>query len=166
MRKRNQHDRDHVGMLAALGQIDPLIRCGHGLEFVHVGVDGIHHDLARENRVLGNRGALVLARRHRTHADSEQRDRADYDAHPPLWSREQVRNTYHSAHPGSRMHGQPRYKEPRYAVSRPPMVTAAHNRQVAETSLLPREETAPFASQLAASWFMVRWKYHVTTKAM
>src|SRR6202040_382390 len=64
------------------------------------------------------------------------------------------------------MHGQPRYKDPRYAVSRPPMVTAAHNRQVAETSLRPREETAPFASQLAASCFMVRWKCHVTTKAM
>src|SRR5215467_2334710 len=64
------------------------------------------------------------------------------------------------------MHGQPRYKDPRYAVSRPPMVTAAHNRQVAETSLRPREETAPFASQLAASWFMVRWKRHVTTNAM
>src|SRR5260370_10524519 len=64
------------------------------------------------------------------------------------------------------MHGQPRYKDPRYAVSRPPMVTAAHNRQVAETSLRPREETAPFASQLAASCFMVRSKCHVTTNAM
>src|SRR5262245_8910708 len=46
------------------------------------------------------------------------------------------------------------------------MVTAARNRQVADTSLRPREETAPFASQLAASCFMVFWKYHVTTKAM
>src|SRR5260221_14651431 len=64
------------------------------------------------------------------------------------------------------MHGQRRYKEPRYAVSRPPMVTAAHNKQVAEASLRPREETVPFASQLAASRVMVLWKYHVTTKAM
>src|SRR5258707_12299461 len=64
------------------------------------------------------------------------------------------------------MHDQPRYKDPRYAVSRPPMVTAAHNRQVAETSLRPREETAPFTSQLGASCFMGRWKCHVTTKAM
>ncbi len=54
-----------------------------------------------------------------------------------------------------RMHGQRRYKDPRYAVSRPPMVTAAHNRQVTETSLRPREETTPFASQTAASRFMV-----------
>src|SRR5262249_36100446 len=37
---------------------------------------------------------------------------------------------------------------------------------VAETSLRPREETAPFASQLAASCVMGLWKYHVTTKAM
>src|SRR3979411_580801 len=59
-----------------------------------------------------------------------------------------------------------RYNDPRYAVSRPPMVTAAHNRQAAETSFRPREETAPFASQLAASRFMVLWKYHVTTIAM
>src|SRR5262249_52706327 len=70
MRKRHQHDRDHVGMLAALGQIDALVRCRHGLELVHVGADGIHQDLARENGVLGNRGALILARRQRTHADS------------------------------------------------------------------------------------------------
>src|SRR5713226_7310399 len=63
-------------------------------------------------------------------------------------------------------HAQPRYKDPRYAVSRPPMVTAAHNKQVEETSLRPREETAPLDSQLAASCFMVRWKCHVTTKAM
>ena len=81
------------------GQIDALVRCRHGLEFVHVGADGIHQDLARENGVLGNRGALVLARRHRTHADSEQCDGADHDAHPPPWPHEQVRNTYHSAPP-------------------------------------------------------------------
>ena len=56
---------------------------------------------------------------------------------------------------GSEDDGQRRYKDPRYAVSRPPMVTAAHNRQVAETSLRPREETAPFVSQPAASRFMV-----------
>src|SRR5713101_2499280 len=61
---------------------------------------------------------------------------------------------------------QPRYNDPRYAVSRPPMVTAAHNRQAAETNLRPREETAPFASQAAASRFKVLWKYHITPMAI
>src|SRR3979490_1851627 len=59
-----------------------------------------------------------------------------------------------------------RYNDPRDCVGRPPMVAAAHNRQAAETSFRPREETAPFDSQLAASRFMVLWRYHVTTIAM
>src|SRR5215470_10961348 len=65
-----------------------------------------------------------------------------------------------------RMFHQTGYSDPRYAVSRPPMTTAVHNRQVAATILTPREETAPFASQAAASCFRVLWKYHKTTTAM
>ena len=46
------------------------------------------------------------------------------------------------------------------------MVTAAHNRQAAMTNLNPRGETAPAASQAAASRLMVPWKYPITTQAM
>src|SRR5712672_3237388 len=75
-----------------------------------------------------------------------------------------------SAAPGMaaavRVLGQDGYNDPRYAVSRPPMVTAAHNRQLAVTNLTPRDDTVPAASQPATSRFMVFWKYDITTMAM
>src|ERR1700681_532717 len=66
------------------------------------------------------------------------------------------------AHPSR----QRRYKDPRYAVSRPPTVTAAHNKQVAAAILMPREDTVPAASQAATSRLKVLWKYHIATEAM
>src|ERR1700730_2662434 len=47
------------------------------------------------------------------------------------------------------------YSDPKYAVSRPVVKTAAHNREETAASLTPREETVPFASQAAASRLMV-----------
>ena len=43
------------------------------------------------------------------------------------------------------------YNVPRYAVSRPPIVTADHSSAVAATTLTPRDEAAPAVSQAAAS---------------
>ena len=152
-------------MLAALGQIDAFVRCRHGLELVHVGANGIHQDLARENGVLGNRGTWswldaigLIPTASNTRAPIMMLIRR-----PGRRSRCVTRTIRH-LHEFACISPGTRTLDMRSGARR--WLRAAHNRQVAETSLRPREETAPFASQLAASCFMVFWKYHVTTKAM
>ena len=75
MRERQQHGRDRLRMLLGIGQIEFAFRRQHGLDLVHVHVDGAHQDLAGEDRFLRRR--LVLRRcRRRQHGDRQRRNGA------------------------------------------------------------------------------------------